>query len=390
MFTADKSNLATKAGIPVKGTAHWRSPAGQRENRVLDTTMEVTTPENISFHYQITGPFQRVFAYGFDLLISLGGYFGLVFFIYLLFMFAVLPLAGRLGGGPLVEAIMGVLAGLISIGYFLVYWFYGAYMETYFNGQTLGKRFNNMRVMSTDGHAIDGVQATLRNFFRLLDVMPFVPFTALFQLEEPMPGGLPTCLIGLVMMTLTKNFQRVGDLVAGTVVVTEVQKRRPNLATFMDDRVPQLAELIPTSFVAPASMARVIAEYVDQRKYLPVQRASEIASHLAIPLMEKLGIQSDTDHDLFLCAFYFKIFVSAENSVGDVLLPSGESFQPNVAFSAESSTTGGGIPLENEVPVAQSVAMANGELENPGILNQPEHGQTTSNPSSSKIQVDDE
>lgn len=330
MFTAGESNSANQKDVPVKGSAHWRSPSSRRENRVLDTTMKVTTPENISFHYQITGPFRRVFAYGLDLLFSLGGYFGLVFLVYMLFLFAILPLAGMVGGAPLVEAVMGVLAGLISIGYFLVYWFYGAYMETYFNGQTLGKRITNMRVISTDGHAIDGVQATLRNFFRLLDIMPFVSFTVLFQLEEQFPGGLPTCLIGLVIMTFSKNFQRVGDLVAGTVVVTEEQKRRPNLATFLDDRVPQLAELIPTSFVAPPSMSRVIAEYVDQRKYLPFQRASEIASHLAVPLMEKLGIQSDTDHDLFLCAFYYKTFVSSENGAGfdGVPLPGGSSLQP--------------------------------------------------------------
>lgn len=399
MFTADESKSVNKKLVPVKGTAHWRSPSAGRENRVLDTTMKVTTPENISFHYQITGPFQRVFAYGLDLLISLGGYFGLVFILYLIFIFAVLPLAAMVGGGPLVEAIGGVLAGLISVGYFLVYWFYGAYMETYFNGQTLGKRITNMRVISTDGHAIDGVQATLRNFFRLLDIMPIVPFTALFQLDEQIPGGLPTCLIGLVIMTLSKNFQRVGDLVAGTVVVTEEQKRRPNLATFMDDRVPQLAELIPTSFVASPSMARVIAEYVDQRKYLPFQRASEIASHLAIPLMEKLQIQPDTDHDLFLCAFYYKIFISAQNGVGydDAPLPGGTRFQPNIAVSAAKDGVSGQVEEAqgpNKNPKTETTlnipSDPNQPVRDPSAETESAATESTTNQSNSRIQVDDE
>ena len=340
MSTVDQSNLkpATKQTAPVSGSSLWRPSGESLDRQVLDTTMDVTTPENISFHYQITGPFRRVFAYGLDLLISLGGYSLLVVVIYLLFAFGLVPLAGMVGGAPLLEALMGFLAGLISIGYFLVYWFYGAYMETYHNGQTLGKRITKMRVISTDGHAIDGVQATLRNFFRLLDIMPFVSFTALFQLDTPVPGGVPTCLFGLVIMTLSKNFQRVGDLVAGTVVVTEEQKRRPNLATFLDDRVPRLAELIPTSFVPPASMSQAIAEYVEQRKYLPFQRASEIASHLAVPLMEKLGIQQDTDHDLFLCAFYFKTFMSAENGVGNDSLPlSGPNATPIQAVQVDDA-----------------------------------------------------
>ena len=47
-------------------------------------------------------------------------------------------------------------------------------METYYNGRTFGKMTAGLRVISTDGQAIDGVQATLRNFFRWIDLMPVV------------------------------------------------------------------------------------------------------------------------------------------------------------------------------------------------------------------------
>ena len=279
--------------------------------------MDVTTPENIAFHYQIAGPFRRILAYLIDVAISLGSYFAVVILIYLLFIFAIVPLAAYLGGTGIVTAIGGILAGMVSIGYFIVYWFYGAYMETYFNGQTLGKRFTKMRVISTDGHAIDGVQATLRNFMRLLDLMPMVSFSALFSLDEPTGVFFPTCQFGLVVMSFSRRYQRVGDLVANTVVVNEELKQLPDLATFMDARVPKLAELIPTSYVVPASMARAVADYVDQRKYLPFQRASEIASYVAAPLIEQFSIPSDTDHDLFLCALYYKTFISAQATEDD-------------------------------------------------------------------------
>lgn len=316
---------------PVVGTPRWKTSNTKKSSHVLDTTMRVTTPENISFHYQLAGPFRRILAYFLDIVISLGAYSILFAVIYLLFALLAVPFA-YFGFTPVIEAITGILGGLQAVGWFIVYWFYGAYMEAQHNGQTLGKRITKMRVITTDGHAIDGVQATLRNFFRLLDVMPMVSIGALFMIEPTDSGFdqvlyfplIPTCLFGLIVMTLNRKYQRVGDMVANTVVVNEELNRLPNLASFMDERVPQLAELIPTSFVVPATMAKAIAEYVDRRKFLPYQRASEIASHLSVPLLEKFGIGPDTDHDLFLCALYHKTFSSAQlEESQDVPLPEG-------------------------------------------------------------------
>jgi len=316
-------------GEPIVG-APRRKTSSVKPLKVLDTTMQVTTPENISFHYQLAGPFRRILSYFLDIGISLGAYSVLCFLVFLFFLLLAIPFS-YFGGTEVLEAFIGIISGLRAVGWFIVYWFYGAFMEAQYNGQTLGKRITKMRVITTDGHAIDGVQATLRNFFRLLDVMPMVSIGALFMIEPtdteidqllyfPL---IPTCLFGLIVMTINRRYQRVGDLVANTVVVNEELNRLPNLATFMDERVPLLAEMIPTSFVVPASMAKTIADYVDRRKFLPYQRASEIASHLARPLMEKFGIPPDTDHDLFLCALYHKTFSSAQlDSEQTVPLPS--------------------------------------------------------------------
>ena len=329
---------ASQTSISVRGTAHWKSPNSPRKIKTLDTTMRVTTPENISFQYQVTGPFRRVFAYGLDILISLAAYSAVVALISLICIFVILPIATWLGGAALFELVLGTLYGMISIGYFIIYWFYGAYMETYFNGQTLGKRITNMRVIATDGHAIDGVQATLRNFFRFLDLMPFVPIAAILQLDFQLPNLVPTCLFALIVMMLSRKYQRLGDLVANTVVVNEEKKRQPELATFLDSRVPQLAELIPTTFVVPASMARAVADYVDLRKYLPLERAAEMAGYLARPLIERFGIERDTNHDLFLCALYYKTFVSSKNDedVGVIPVVSGNLESAPMATFAET------------------------------------------------------
>lgn len=279
------------------------------EHAPLDNMMRVTTPENISFQYEVVGPFRRLLAYLLDLMISVGGYGLLVFIFYMLIIFVVGPAVQYLGIQSIFGELAGVVGGIVTIGFFLTFWFYGAYCETYFNGATLGKSILRMRVITTDGHAIDGVQAVLRNFFRLIDTMPFISLTTLFESDSEIPLMLPTCFFGLVVMMLNRRYQRLGDLVANTVVVSEMRVAMPDLEMFKDDRVPQLAELIPSTFFVPRSMARAIADYVDNRRTLNYQRLTEIASYLAVPLLKRFKLPRDTDHDLLLCSLYYKIFV---------------------------------------------------------------------------------
>ncbi|MEL7497090.1 MAG: RDD family protein [Planctomycetota bacterium] len=284
----------------------------RREREPLDNVMRVNTPENISFQYEVVGPFRRMWAYILDILISLVGYWILIFVFWMVFAFVIYPLVNSMGLAPIFDELGGMLVGFVFIGQFLVFWFYGAFCETYFNGATLGKSILQLRVITVDGHAIDGTAATLRNFFRLIDMMPMVTLGALFEVEEFTGVALPTGMFGLLVMMLNRRYQRLGDLVANTVVVNEEKARLPNLAKFTDKRVPQLAEMIPDSFFVTPSLALAIADYVEHRSTLNYQRASEIASFLAVPLLERFRLPSDTDHDLLLCSLYYKVFVKQD------------------------------------------------------------------------------
>jgi uncharacterized RDD family membrane protein YckC len=97
-------------------------------------------------------------------------------------------LLGRAGA-----ALGGLVALVVGLGYFI-------YLEgTY--GQTLGKRLMSVVVVTDDGHDIGYVEATLRHLLRIVDNLPFL------------------YIVGFVAIFLTERNQRVGDLVAGTVVV---------------------------------------------------------------------------------------------------------------------------------------------------------------------------
>ncbi|MEM7783003.1 MAG: RDD family protein [Planctomycetota bacterium] len=304
---------------------------------MLDNVMEVTTPENIAFQYRLVGPFSRLLAYVYDVLISLLFYVILCFVIYMAGLFIFLPMIIWLGFQSFVPFLSGVFWGLAQIGYFFIHWFYGVYFEARNNGQTPGKRMFGMRVISTDGHSIDAVQATLRNFFRLLDTMPMVTPSLYIAVANPIEWMmLPTFAFGLIVMTISPRFQRIGDLIAGTVVVDETKLRKPNLAVVQEDQVQRLAEKIPGDFVVSSTLGKVIAEYVDQRRYLAHQRASEIAGHLAIPLIDQLGLPPKTDYDLLICAIYYRTYFAREeenpdskndHETGAIWMPQGKSIR---------------------------------------------------------------
>jgi uncharacterized RDD family membrane protein YckC len=89
-----------------------------------------------------------------------------------------------------------VLFGLLSAVWIVYY--------TYFegsSGQTLGKKFMNIKVVSETGFRCSMRQALARNILRILDFLPAY------------------YIIGLISLISTKGKKRLGDILAKTVVV---------------------------------------------------------------------------------------------------------------------------------------------------------------------------
>jgi uncharacterized RDD family membrane protein YckC len=117
-------------------------------------------------------------------------------------------LEGQLSNAPKwVFAVLIVLLFLIVSGYF-------AFFEWLWSGQTPGKRWLKLRVIREDGRPITFWEASVRNLLRSFDMMP-APFYS----------------IGLISVFSSSKDQRVGDLVAGTVVVREREAEAPAFAS---------------------------------------------------------------------------------------------------------------------------------------------------------------
>src|SRR6185295_16837223 len=133
-----------------------------------------------------------------------------------------------------------------------VWWFYGALFETFLNGQTPGKYVLGLRVLTENGQPINGMQAALRNLFRAADLFLGV--------------------VGLVVMALNRRYQRLGDLVAGTIEVIEERQWLTGVAKLDDPRAIQLAAFLPPNFVVSRSLARTLATYVERRRFFTPPR----------------------------------------------------------------------------------------------------------------------
>jgi hypothetical protein len=78
---------------------------------------------------------------------------------------------------------------------------------------------------------------------------------------------------------------------------------------FRDERVMQMAELIPSSFQVNRTLGLALSIYVQRRKVLSRARRQEISRHLGEPLCQRFNLPPETDHDLLLCGLYQKAFL---------------------------------------------------------------------------------
>jgi len=240
----------------------------------IDATTEVVTPENIAVHYRVAGPTRRAIAFVIDLAI-------LCFLI----------VGGLMLIGQFIGYVSPGLAVAVSCVFvFLMVWFFFGLQEAYFGGRTLGKWLLGLRVITVDGQPINVLQAVMRSLLRLPDF--FVP------------------VVDLVTMSLNERFQRLGDIVCGTVVVFEERSWLFGVAKLDDPRAVQLAAYLPTDFEVTRSLAKALSTYVERRRFFSPPRRKEVARHLAEPLLRKFALPADTSYDLLLCALYYRAFIA--------------------------------------------------------------------------------
>ena len=201
---------------------------------LLDTVRPIETPEGITLNLRVAGPLARALAWAADSLIKYGALWGL---------FIVLALLGE--GG----------LGLWLIALFLTEWFYPVLFEVYADGATPGKKALGLKVVHANGTPVDWPAALIRNLLRAVDFLPLL-------------YGF-----GVVAMACNRNFQRLGDLAAGTVVIYR-ELSSTTLALPPGPAFPPHAPLSPVE-------QRLLLDFAERGAALNPERQVELAELLA-------------------------------------------------------------------------------------------------------------
>lgn len=233
----------------------------------LDTEVAIETPEHIVFHYRIAGPARRALAQVLDLALC----YGTVALLAMLAMLAsVGPRFASRGGDVGSSGGAGAAIGLVLIALFAAQWIYFVVWEGLF-GRSPGKMAVGLRVVSTSGRPIGWRAAALRNLLRAADTLPI------------------GYVVGVVSMALSSRFQRLGDLVAGTMVVVPENASAARPLELSPPAHPRELVTLPDDVTLDAEERAAIELFLRRRSSLGVAREHELASMIAKRVGDRLG-----------------------------------------------------------------------------------------------------
>lgn len=213
---------------------------------MLDNTSKVETPEGIELPLEVAGIVPRVLAYLIDLLI---------FFTLNYILALVMGFLGNFG------------SGLYMILLFIIFWLYPVIFEVFRNGQTPGKKAMGLKVVHQDGTPISLNASFVRNILLTADFLPFF-YTA-----------------GFLSMLFNKDFKRLGDMAAGTVVIYTEKENK-------EDPIPEVKPKAP-AIALTLEEQRSVLSLAERHQQLSQARQEELSNLLPEQLFPNNSGQSD-------------------------------------------------------------------------------------------------
>lgn len=225
----------------------------------LSDKLTIETPEQMPLEFTVAGIGSRFLALALDTLIQAG--FGLMMLIVLAVLGITTRGLGWRGQGLWLMATFGFIVFLLMFGYFAIF-------EIVWNGQTPGKRLVGIRAVKETGRPLTPSETIGRNLLRIVDQLP-----ALYA-------------VGMVVALLNAKNKRLGDFVAGSVVVRESSMTE----------IKPIWQTTQTVLEAPAGGARVSTislsmeelALIDAFLHRRYDLAPDVRSHMAGEIIARL------------------------------------------------------------------------------------------------------
>jgi len=237
----------------------------------MNDRISIVTPDHIELDFELAGLGSRFLALIIDTVLI-----GVLIFILII-------AAVVLGIGALsIRSFNGdswVIAFALVV-YFIITWGYFLFFEALNRGQTPGKRWTGIRVLRDDGLPLGWRESALRNLVRVADTLP-----------------PPSCIVGALAIIFSKNGKRLGDLLAGTIVVTHDALLEPTQRTSrwgaawivkVEKGRSRQGMMIGDTRI-DANQLQIIERFLARRDSLPVDQRQTIAWRVASPFLAALG-----------------------------------------------------------------------------------------------------
>ncbi len=245
--------------------------------------LNIETPEQVDLQLPVAGIGSRFIAILVDTVLQVVAEL-MVILIFVLFIGA--SDRGRLG--DVSDTAGKWLLAAVLLFQFLLYWGYFALFEAFWNGQTPGKRLFKIRVIKDSGRQITLFEALARNLIRVVDMLP-----------------PPVYFVGVVSMLCNRQQKRLGDFVAGTIVIHERTSEQPLVGNNSRSITAAVHQQPPVEFVPRAggfqppadAVARLKAEdlnliesFLARALDLDPATRTAIASRIATAMFAKMNL----------------------------------------------------------------------------------------------------
>ena len=253
------------------------------ESKGYADQLNIETPEQVELRFPIAGIGSRFLGILTDSIIQ-----GATLLFLFLGFALIVSAAPKVPGAAAALSDTGAkwfVAGVVLF-YFVLYWGYYSLFEAFWNGQTPGKRLFKIRVIKDSGRQITLFEALARNLLRVIDMLPSF------------------YLVGVITMLCNREQKRLGDLVAGTIVVHERSDEQPLMThtsrTFTASLYSQPLEVTrepASALVSADGVARldagdlnVIDTFFSRALDLDLDKRAEIASRMADRMSAKMQV----------------------------------------------------------------------------------------------------
>jgi uncharacterized membrane protein SpoIIM required for sporulation/uncharacterized RDD family membrane protein YckC len=221
-------------------------------------TVDIETPELVVVSYTIAGLGSRVYAALIDLIVCIVALLAIVFGAA-----ALSPHAGTRSSNSTSAASTAWAFAILTLFQFTVLWGYYLLFEGLNDGQTIGKKLLRLRAVRDGGYSVGFAASSVRNLLRFVDLQPIFTYA-----------------VGITSVLLSKSGKRLGDIVAGTIVVRESMIARslaPTKPVRDVDRAVAIAKLNDEEFA-------LLERWAERRSAVDQERRRALTTQVAARL----------------------------------------------------------------------------------------------------------